>query len=80
MNPAVRIPAHANYLEEARGLRIAGTDVVVAGEGEVALGFTEATSSRGATRAQIDRERSRVHAELAAPGSYPEQARTGSGG
>ena len=39
---------------------------VFSGEGEVALTLTEAIlASLGATAEQIDRERARVHAELA---------------
>jgi monovalent cation:H+ antiporter-2, CPA2 family len=65
LNPAVQILARANYLREVPALRSAGADIVVSGEGEVALGFTEAILERlGATREQIDRERARVHAEL----------------
>jgi CPA2 family monovalent cation:H+ antiporter-2 len=65
INPNVQILARANYLREVPALRAAGADVVVSGEGEVALGFTEAILERlGATPEQIDRERARVHAEL----------------
>jgi CPA2 family monovalent cation:H+ antiporter-2 len=65
LNPSVQILARANYLREVPSLRAAGADVVVSGEGEVALGFTEAILERlGATPEQIDRERARVHAEL----------------
>ena len=65
LNPSVQILARANYLREVPPLRSAGADVVVSGEGEVALGFTEAILERlGATPEQIDRERARVHAEL----------------
>ena len=65
LNPVVQILARANYLREVPALRAAGADVVVSGEGEVALGFTEAILERlGATPEQIDRERDRVHAEL----------------
>jgi CPA2 family monovalent cation:H+ antiporter-2 len=65
LNPVIQILARANYLREVPALRAAGADVVVSGEGEVALGFTEAILERlGATPEQIDRERERVHAEL----------------
>jgi CPA2 family monovalent cation:H+ antiporter-2 len=65
LNPVVQILARANYLREVPALRAAGADVVVSGEGEVALGFTEAILERlGATPEQIDRERERVHTEL----------------
>ena len=65
LNP-VRADPRARQLP-ARGGRAARgrRDVVVSGEGEVALGFTEAILGRlGATPEQIDRERARVHAEL----------------
>ncbi len=64
-NPAVQILARTTHLTEAASLRAAGADVIVSGEGEVALAFTTAILERlGATPEQIDRERSRVHAEL----------------
>ncbi len=44
---------------------LVGADIVVSGEGEVALAFTAAVLERlGATPEQIDRERTRVRAEL----------------
>jgi CPA2 family monovalent cation:H+ antiporter-2 len=65
LNPAIRVLARATYLRGLPELRKAGADVVFAGEGEVALAFTEAILSRlGATAEQVDRERSRAHAEL----------------
>ena len=65
LNPSVQILVRANYLREVAALQSAGADVVVSGEGEVALGFTEAILERlGATPEQIDRERARAHAEL----------------
>jgi CPA2 family monovalent cation:H+ antiporter-2 len=65
LNPALYILARTNYLREIPALRSAGADVVVSGEGEVALGFAEAILARlGATPEQIDRERARVYAEL----------------
>ena len=65
LNPSMQILARATYLREVPQLREAGADVVVSGEREVALAFTEAILQRlGATADQIDRERSRVRAEL----------------
>jgi len=65
-NPGVRILARATHVREARALKSAGADVVFSGEGEVALAFTTELLERlGATPDQIDRERSRVRAELA---------------
>ena len=65
LNPSVRILARATDLREATTLRSAGADVVVSGEGEVALALTESILQRlGATPDQIDRERQRVRGEL----------------
>jgi monovalent cation:H+ antiporter-2, CPA2 family len=65
LNPSVHILARATHLREAAALRAAGADVVVSGEGEVALALTESILHRlGATPDQIDRERQRVRGEL----------------
>ncbi len=65
LNPAIRVLARATYLRDLPDLRKAGADAVYTGEGEVALAFTEAILNRlGATPEQVDRERSRAHAEL----------------
>ena len=54
LNPAVQILARATHLREVSGLRAAGADTVVSGEGEVALAFTAAILERlGATPEQI---------------------------
>ena len=64
-NPALQILARTTSLRELRALRSAGADVVASGEGEVALTFTASILERlGATPEQIDRERTRVRAEL----------------
>jgi CPA2 family monovalent cation:H+ antiporter-2 len=64
-NPDVPILVRATYLREVSALRAAGADLVISGEGEVALGMTAAVLERlGATAEQIDRERARVHEEL----------------
>jgi monovalent cation:H+ antiporter-2, CPA2 family len=66
INPRIRVLARVGYLREAAALRSAGADDVFSGEGEVALAFTAAILDRlGATAEQVDRERARVHAELA---------------
>ena len=66
INPRVQVLARASYLREAAALRAAGADEVFSGEGEVALAFTAAILQRlGATAEQVDRERARVHADLA---------------
>ncbi len=58
--------ARTAYIREQAALRRAGADVVLSGEAEVALALAESILSRlGATAEQIDRERARVHAELA---------------
>jgi CPA2 family monovalent cation:H+ antiporter-2 len=68
-NPSVQILARATMLREVPALRAAGADVVMSGEGEVALAFTAAILRRlGATPDQIDRERTRVRRELESPG------------
>lgn len=65
LNPALRVVARSAYLREGPGLRKAGADEVVSGEGEVALAMTELLlRAIGATDEQIDRERDRVRAEL----------------
>ena len=64
--PDVQILARATHLREVPALRAAGADLVVSGEGEVALAFTAAILERlGATPEQLDRERTRVRTELA---------------
>jgi voltage-gated potassium channel Kch len=65
VNPSIQILARATHLREVPRLRAAGADVVVSGEGEVALALTAAILERlGASAEQIDRERSRVRDEL----------------
>ena len=65
-NPDVQILVRANYLREVPRLKAAGADLVISGEAEVALALTAAVLQRlGATPEQMDRERARVHAELA---------------
>jgi CPA2 family monovalent cation:H+ antiporter-2 len=66
LNPDIQTLVRTENLREASALRAAGADVVFSGEGEVALAFTEAIlENLGATPEQIQRERARVHAELA---------------
>ena len=66
LNPKVQVLARTAYIREQAALRRAGADVVLSGEAEVALALAESILSRlGATAEQIDRERARVHAELA---------------
>lgn len=61
LNAGLFILARAGYIREAGALKRAGADLVVAGEGEVALAMTEHLLSRlGATAEQIERERGRV--------------------
>jgi CPA2 family monovalent cation:H+ antiporter-2 len=61
LNPKLFILARASYIREAGTLKSAGADLVVAGEGEVALAMTEHLLSRlGATAEQRERERERV--------------------
>jgi CPA2 family monovalent cation:H+ antiporter-2 len=65
LNPAIRVLARTSHLRQMAPLRRAGARTVFSGEGEVALALTEAILERlGATRDQIDRERTRVHSDL----------------
>jgi CPA2 family monovalent cation:H+ antiporter-2 len=67
MNRGVRVLARASYLRDVPPLNAAGADRVYAGEGEVGIAFVEdLLDSLGATPEQIDRERARARAELAA--------------
>jgi CPA2 family monovalent cation:H+ antiporter-2 len=75
LNPRAYVLARTAYLKEMSTLRRVGADGVFAGEGEVALAFTEALLDRlGATPEQLDRERDRAHRELfgeSEPGHAP---------
>jgi monovalent cation:H+ antiporter-2, CPA2 family len=67
LNPKVQVLVRTAYIREQATLRRTGADVVLSGEAEVALALAESILGRlGATAEQIDRERARVHAELAA--------------
>jgi CPA2 family monovalent cation:H+ antiporter-2 len=66
MNPRIQVLARTTHLRDLPALREAGADLAFAGEGEVALALTEAVLKQlGATPEQIDRERERVHRDLA---------------
>lgn len=70
LNPEIRVLARSAYVRELTALQQAGSEVVVSGEGEVALALTEAILRRlGATPEQIDRERERVREDLSAGGA-----------
>ena len=70
-NPSVQILARATTLREVPALHAAGADTVMSGEGEVALAFAAAILQRlGATPEQIDRERTRVQAEIEQSGNW----------
>ncbi|HEX9373543.1 MAG TPA: cation:proton antiporter, partial [Roseiflexaceae bacterium] len=65
LNPSLRVLARTAYLRDLDRLRRAGADHVFTSEGEVALTLTEAVLRQiRATPEQIDRERTRIHAEL----------------
>lgn len=65
----MQILARATTLREVPALRAAGADTVMSGEGEVALALTAAILRRlGATPEQIDKERTRVRADLGKAG------------
>jgi CPA2 family monovalent cation:H+ antiporter-2 len=67
LNPDILVLARSSYVSEADGLRRAGAQVIVAAEAEVALAMSERLLIElGATADQLDRERDRVRAELAA--------------
>jgi CPA2 family monovalent cation:H+ antiporter-2 len=67
LNPEILVLARSSYVSEAEGLRRAGAEVIVAAEAEVALAMSERLLIElGATADQLDRERDRVRAELAA--------------
>ncbi len=66
-NSDILVLARSSYVSEAEGLRRAGAQVIVAAEAEVALAMSERLLIElGATADQLDRERDRVRAELAA--------------
>jgi CPA2 family monovalent cation:H+ antiporter-2 len=68
LNPAIRILARANYVQEIASLRAAGANRVFSDEGEVALSLIEEIlRPLGATAEQIDRERERFWTSLDAP-------------
>src|SRR5262249_1000381 len=65
LNPKLVIFARSTYLRELAELREAGADVVVSGEGEVALSMTEfLLRELGATPEQLDRGRARIRWEF----------------
>ncbi|HEY1192364.1 MAG TPA: cation:proton antiporter, partial [Gemmata sp.] len=69
LNPDIRVLARSAYVRELHALQEVGSEVVVSGEGEVALALTEAILRRlGATPDQIDRERERVRLDLSRGG------------
>lgn len=64
-NPALHIMVRTAYLREAAGLRAAGADHVITGEGEIAWAMAEALLlGLGSDPARIAAERNRVRAEL----------------
>jgi monovalent cation:H+ antiporter-2, CPA2 family len=65
LNPRMLILTRTTYVREARALREAGANVVVAAEAEVALAMTEHLLRHlGATADQLDRARDRVRNEI----------------
>ncbi len=65
LNPKIRILARANYVTQIEPLRAVGADLVFAGEAELASVFAESILRElGATDAQMDLERQRIHEEL----------------
>jgi CPA2 family monovalent cation:H+ antiporter-2 len=67
LNPQLLVLARAHYMAESKALALAGAEVVVTAETEVALALSERLlTSLGATPEQLDRERDRLRAELSA--------------
>jgi monovalent cation:H+ antiporter-2, CPA2 family len=65
LNPAIRVIARTEYLQECAALCDAGADRVLSDEVEVALAVTEHILRQfGATPEQVERERMRVHDTL----------------
>jgi monovalent cation:H+ antiporter-2, CPA2 family len=66
LNPDVRIFARSTYVREVSASKLAGADVVVSAEVEVALALAEHLMVElGATPEQLDRARERTRGELA---------------
>ncbi|HEY9594357.1 MAG TPA: cation:proton antiporter [Spirochaetia bacterium] len=65
INPTIRIIARTAYLRERSPLILAGADVVLTGEGEVALAMNDTILRElGATPDQIDREREALQSDI----------------
>jgi CPA2 family monovalent cation:H+ antiporter-2 len=65
LNPNVEVYVRANFVAQCTSLNRAGADVVVAGEGEVALALAERVLARfGASEEQVGRERKRLRGEF----------------
>jgi monovalent cation:H+ antiporter-2, CPA2 family len=65
LNPAIRVFARTNFLQEMAALKKSGADVTFADEGEVALSMIEVLLRQlGASGEQLDRERDRIREEL----------------
>ena len=68
LNPSLMVLARVTYVESTAQLGIAGAQLVVTDEAEVAIAMAERLLlSLGATAEQLDRERARVRAELSPP-------------
>ena len=66
LNPDIRILARSSYLTQLPTLREAGAQAVFSDEVEVSLAFTETIlRDLGATPEQIERERARIHDDIA---------------
>jgi monovalent cation:H+ antiporter-2, CPA2 family len=65
LNPKISILACSTYLRDISKLRAAGADIVLTGEGELALSLTEVVLGQlGATPEQIAHEKIRVRADF----------------
>jgi monovalent cation:H+ antiporter-2, CPA2 family len=75
LHPAIRVLARTAYLRDLDRLHKAGADEVFTSEGELALTLTDAVLRHiRATPDQIDRQRSRIRAELFGRVREPEQS------
>jgi CPA2 family monovalent cation:H+ antiporter-2 len=78
LNPAIRVIARTEYLQECDALCEAGADRVLSDEVEVALAVTEYILQQfGATPEQVERERRRVHDTLFCRTTPPEAPDSG---
>jgi CPA2 family monovalent cation:H+ antiporter-2 len=77
LNPDIRILARSTYVRDVSASKLAGADIVVTAEVEVALALAEQLLAElGATPEQLDRSRSRTREDLVRAGK-PDSVPTG---